>query len=26
MLGVLTYYFFLKGAGRLLEEDDPFVQ
>ena len=26
MLGGLTYYFFLKGTGRLLEEDDPFVQ
>ena len=26
MLGGLTYYFFLKGTGRLSEEDDPFVQ
>lgn len=26
MLGGFTYYFFLKGTGRLSEEDDPFVQ
>tara|TARA_Y100000816_G_scaffold97140_1_gene67567 strand:+ start:384 stop:542 length:159 start_codon:yes stop_codon:yes gene_type:complete len=26
MIGGLTYYFFLEGTGRLLEEDDPFVQ
>ena len=26
MLGALTYYFYLKGTGKLKDEDDPFVK
>tara|TARA_B100001027_G_scaffold155143_1_gene109105 strand:- start:296 stop:493 length:198 start_codon:yes stop_codon:yes gene_type:complete len=26
MFGVLTYYFYLKGTGKLKDEDDPFVK
>ena len=26
MFGALTYYFYLKGTGKLKDEDDPFVK
>ena len=26
MFGALTYYFYLKGTGKLKDEDDPFVE
>jgi hypothetical protein len=26
MLSGCSYYFFLKGTGRLLDKDDPFVE
>jgi len=26
LFGALTYYFYLKGTGKLKDEDDPFVK
>ncbi|MDB9737870.1 hypothetical protein OAB45_01645 [Gammaproteobacteria bacterium] len=26
MFGAFTYYFYLKGTGKLKDEDDPFVE